>query len=592
MSFDRRRYFGGGTVELVVSRGEDWHAKKSGALHQRLEDGTLPIHNVVALGAAMDVHQELFGTMERVCDHCTFLAKKLHYGLTSLCHRNGTRVCQVYQERPSTYGDASTQGPILAFNVRNSLGGWVSHTEVGQLAAVKNIQLRTGGVCNPGGISSYLDLAPWQLRENFSAGIKCGSDAGIVCGKPTGVVRISLGAMSTLEDVNTLVDFVREFYIQTVPRSAAQSERRMGDSRTLELVVESVAIYPIKSCAGWAVPRNCAWELHPEGLAWDREWCLVHQGTGAVLNQKRYPRMALLQPSIDLDEGVLRIRSSGPLKTAPAKSDVVVPLSSDPRVFDSKVAYRSRTAKVCGDTIQAKTYRSPAISNFLSQALGVPCHLARFPAVRDEEHPMAGSFRHSKAHLTRALAPEPCPKSGEVPNFQRLTHGTGARYHILLSNESPILAVSQSSLGRLNECIRQHGGKESEGDVFRANVVLAPKRDPRGLQTELVPYAEDDWRYVQMGDQLFDVLGPCRRCHMVCVDQRTAELNEEPFVTLSKTRRFDGKVLFGVHMAHVPLQRRDAPRAQHPTLSVGDAARAFRTTDEVDDGGRPTGSVN
>lgn len=36
---------------------------------------------------------------------------------------------------------------------------------------------------------------------------------------------------------------------------------------------------------------------------------------------------------------------------------------------------------------------------------------------------------------------------------------------------------------------------------------------------------------------------------MVCVDQRTGERGEELFVTLAKTRRFRGKVFFGVHTA-------------------------------------------
>jgi molybdenum cofactor sulfurtransferase len=36
---------------------------------------------------------------------------------------------------------------------------------------------------------------------------------------------------------------------------------------------------------------------------------------------------------------------------------------------------------------------------------------------------------------------------------------------------------------------------------------------------------------------------------MVCVNQATAKRSEEPFVTLAKTRRTDGKVYFGTHMA-------------------------------------------
>ncbi len=36
-----------------------------------------------------------------------------------------------------------------------------------------------------------------------------------------------------------------------------------------------------------------------------------------------------------------------------------------------------------------------------------------------------------------------------------------------------------------------------------------------------------------------------------CIDQVSGEKNQEPFLTLAKTRRFGGRVLFGVHTALV-----------------------------------------
>jgi len=57
---------------------------------------------------------------------------------------------------------------------------------------------------------------------------------------------------------------------------------------------------------------------------------------------------------------------------------------------------------------------------------------------------------------------------------------------------------------------------------------------------------------------------------MVCINQETAEKNEEPFVTLSKTRRFDGKVFFGTHMGHDPLPQDGSREAQFPIIKVGD----------------------
>ena len=199
--FDKRRYFGGGTVESVVCLKEQWHAKKE-MFHERLEDGTLPIHSIMALDAAISVHQELYTSLDEISKHTTFLASKLYSDLSSLTHSNGKKVCHIYRDTSSIYGDPSTQGPVVAFNLQTQHGGWVSNAEVEKLATIKNFQLRTGGLCNPGGVASSLELAPWEMRANFSAGQRCGNDNDIIRAKPTGMIRVSLGAMSTLKDVS------------------------------------------------------------------------------------------------------------------------------------------------------------------------------------------------------------------------------------------------------------------------------------------------------------------------------------------------------------------------------------------------------
>jgi molybdenum cofactor sulfurtransferase len=79
------------------------------------------------------------------------------------------------------------------------------------------------------------------------------------------------------------------------------------------------------------------------------------------------------------------------------------------------------------------------------------------------------------------------------------------------------------------------------------------------------------------------MLGACRRCQMVCVDQHTAERNQEPFVTLSKTRRFDGRVYFGEHTCHVPMEDVWSPLVQNPTIMVGDPVRPLREGEAAQD---------
>ncbi|KAG9632319.1 PLP-dependent transferase, partial [Aureobasidium melanogenum] len=380
-ALQKRRYFGGGTVDMVVSLKEQWHAVKSAHLHEQFEDGTLPIHNIIALKSAIRVHHDLFGTLERISEHTSLLAERLYSSLNSLRHGNDEPVCQIYRDRASTYGDRSAQGPVVAFNVCDAKGQMVSNLEVEKLAHIRNINIRTGGLCNPGGIQSALNLSPWQMKKNFSSGQRCGSENDdVINGQSTGMIRASFGAMSTTKDVDTFVSFVKEFFLEAsnTPFDRTDSPLLLLDTPLSEqLHIESLTVYPIKSCAGWQVPANTSWEVQPQGLAWDREWCIIHSGTSVALSQKKYPRMALLRPTLDFSAGLLRITCAVPIKDA-TQTEISVPLSADPRCFTSS-SKTSTPTNVCGDNVAARVYGCPTISSFLSSVLDVPCTLARFP---------------------------------------------------------------------------------------------------------------------------------------------------------------------------------------------------------------------
>lgn len=63
---------------------------------------------------------------------------------------------------------------------------------------------------------------------------------------------------------------------------------------------------------------------------------------------------------------------------------------------------------------------------------------------------------------------------------------------------------------------------------------------------------------------------------MVCIDQDTAEKNEEPFVTLAKTRMIGGKVLFGQHATHV--SNPNSGTRGEATIKVGDLVEVLTGT--------------
>ncbi|EEH47047.2 uncharacterized protein PADG_03145 [Paracoccidioides brasiliensis Pb18] len=599
--FNKRRYFGGGTVGMVTSLENQWHAKKSTSIHDKLEDGTLPFHSIIALHSAVDVHQRIYGSMENISRHTGALAKLLYDRLSSKRHANGTLVCEMYKHQESSYEDRTTQGPIVSFNMKNNKGEWVGKSEVEKLAAVKGIQIRSGTLCNPGGMAYHLGLKVEEMKRNYNAGQRCGDDNDIIGGKPTGGLRVSLGAMSSIGDVNKFLDFIEVFYVDKSNYDAPSVSHGFAQGEglpTSRFFVDRLCVYPIKSCGAFTIPKDKQWEIKPEGLAWDREWCLVHQGTGVALSLKKYPRMALIRPVIDLEQGVLRI-SRGMLGTDPHCLELPLLRESDD-ITTRELCENSvkKSSTVCGDQVTLQIYSSPVFSAFFSDFLEVPCTLARFPA--------NSSIRYSKSQPRYQKSSETSPLSINMPGA--FPHTTSSptlssplqKNPILLSNESPILLISRSSVNRLNETIKSSGKYTSTGtkavaaDVFRANIIVAenpvavhqsgnsnngvPISTPT-LNAEH-PYIEDAWTGFRIRGHIFDILGSCQRCQMVCIDQFTAARSEEPFSTLAKTRRFNGKVMFGRHVCLSPSvaevhEGMDLDEGERVMIQTGDVLEPF-----------------
>ncbi|KAI0200337.1 molybdenum cofactor sulfurase [Astrocystis sublimbata] len=565
--FRERRYFGGGTVDMVVCSKEQWHSAKTESLHESLEDGTLPIHNIIALGSAIEVHHRLYGSMLDVASHTSFLASKLYKSLEKLRHGNGEPVCVLYSAPADDTTTYLRSGPVVAFNIRSRLGAWISLVEFEKLAVLQLFHLRTGGVCNPGGVAAALGLEPWEMKQNFSAGFRCGNENDIMNGKPTGVIRVSLGAMSTLSDVDKFIAFIEEFYREQYDPEPILRTGFKYDDDVPNMYVNAITVYPIKSCGGFRIPASTPWKVRPEGLAWDREWCLVHHGTGLALSQKQYPRMALIRPSIDFSKGQLAITYTGPL-LQDIPTEISVPLSVNPTWFYPTEASNVRESRVCGDRISTLLYKSKEIAQFFTSITGVSCTLARFPPGG-----LGQTMRRTKLHAQRRQIHTSYDDSQSLPNGLDTPPDSDSEAHgqrILLSNESPILAINLSSLAVLNQAIVEKGGSPTSAEAFRANIVIETSSSTPPASLERLAYSEDRWKRVSIGVHDFKTLGGCQRCHMVCIDQKTGLKSAEPFITLAKTRRMEGKVFFGVHMCHMPVVAPDTRDAQCPTISVGD----------------------
>ncbi|KAH9871019.1 hypothetical protein J1614_006593 [Plenodomus biglobosus] len=229
--FDHRRYFGGGTTEMITCFDDPWVARKQSSLHARLEDGTIAIRNILALHCAIRTHRKLFGKLGETSQHTSWLARCLFQKLVGLRHANGAPVCHIYKSHTSSYDDSRTQGATLAFNILRSDGSWIGCWHVGKALREDNIHVRTGSLCNPAGTAQALGVDAEWLRRAFDENFRCNTDVDVLRGVPIGMVRVTLGAMSTLKDVDVLIGSVkRHFMEQTTVRIAKPGVSRSSRS--------------------------------------------------------------------------------------------------------------------------------------------------------------------------------------------------------------------------------------------------------------------------------------------------------------------------------------------------------------------------
>ncbi|KAF9926698.1 hypothetical protein FBU30_003774 [Linnemannia zychae] len=579
----RKQYFGGGTVSAITSN-ESWQVYRT-SLHGRYEDGTLNFLDIVALDLAFDSVREIYGSFSTISPHVTALHRLLYQSMRSLKHYNGFPLCDIYVDGMDLVGNPEMYGPILNFNLKRSNGKWIGYGDVERLASMKDIHVRTGGFCNPGSMQRWLDLSADDVKKNLEAGHVCWDDTDILNGKPTGSVRVSLGAMSTVDDVVSFIAFLEEYFIDTSdPDAIAPTVDLIGENEELDNIspipvhVDSVIIYPIKSCRGYKIPQGQSWPIAPHGLLYDREWMLVDEVTGAALTQKRYPRMCLIRAEILLSQNLMVVEhdeeiSSDALNVSTVQKKLYISLDEMP----TEAAKSS--SRVCGDCTSVVHYTAPEINEWFTRFLGKPCRLARQPvASQNPFHGMNASS--SKAGADQVTSESNISVSSR---FVKSHLNAPAGAPILLSNESPFLLIADKSvehvrnwvdeqdngqgavrrLANLSEDLDKKLRHELTSDSFRANFVT------KGQQNG---FEEDHWTRIQIGQQVFDILGPCRRCHMVTIDQLTAMKNSDVFLALSKHRKSaGGQIFFGMHMLHRP----DLSVAPYK-VKVGDMIRTRR----------------
>ena len=263
----------------------------------------------------------------------------------------------------------------------------------------------------------------------------------------------------------------------------------MNDVGDLAVTLQSVHVYPVKSCAG-VTPREAL--LTETGFDLDRAWMVTDRDFEFV-TQRELPRMALVQPTLKSEEMVLR---------APGMLALHVALDRVETACKARV-WRDRVdAFDMGDLC----------AQWFSDFLGRPLRLVRFDpeGQRLASHDWTGSIDAPTA-------------------FQ---------------DGYPLLVASTGALAEVNRRLATAGEAAVTMARFRPNLVLD------GLDAHGEDQLDDIVLDAAGGPVRLKLVKPCARCPIPDIDPMTAMAGHAVGDVLQQyraDRRLDGALTFGMN---------------------------------------------
>ena len=278
------------------------------------------------------------------------------------------------------------------------------------------------------------------------------------------------------------------------------------------MIVSELSIYPIKSCQGIQLQTA---QVTAKGFLWDREMMVISQ-KGKFLTQRQFPQLAKVR--VDLADNSLTLS-----------------------VADENIESLTFTPTLQGKAREVEIWHDRTIAIDQGDSLAQWFHRV-LELDNDKQCRLVRQSPQHKRIVRRKLL-------GQYENTVSFADGY------------PCLLTATASLAELNRRIVEIYQDSSETvtmDRFRSNIVV---------ETE-IPFEEDSWKTIQIGEIEFAVVKPCSRCIIPTVNQQSGDRNKlkEPLRTLGTFRQFGEQgVMFGENM--IPKQTGQ--------ISVGDRLKVL-----------------
>ena len=193
-------------------------------------------------------------------------------------------------------------------------------------------------------------------------------------------------------------------------------------------------------------------------------------------------------------------------------------------------------------------------------------------SVWDDE--IAGQLCSTKANLWFSeYLQRPCRLLyfGEESTREKGLNTDNAR-KVAFADGYPLLLISQASLDDLNQRLLSNNKNTVSMAHFRPNIVVE----------NCLPFAEDGWQYIRIGEIDFKVSKPCERCIFTTVNPKdgTIDAQQQPLSTLKEFRQTSsGEVLFGQNL--IPLNSGRIAQGDNIIVSQIQNPPVFSQTDST-----------
>jgi len=288
----------------------------------------------------------------------------------------------------------------------------------------------------------------------------------------------------------------------------------IGLNTMTDVRVSKILVHPIKSCRGISVQQS---RYTPEGLDYDRRWCIIEAKDNTVITAREFPKMVLITPQIDADpdspqSGVLSV-------SFPDESECesfALPLSPTQTTLDSwkrieKVMMWDVPfdAYIC-EALASLPSRSP--SAILSSYFGRPVLLV---------------YKGAQARFCDPTATHPKLEAKAV--FQDCY---------------PLMVLSQESIPRIEEELRGHVGQQGIDERWKTESLVIERFRPNVVFEGAGPFAEDSWEEIRIGSlpdaPVISMVSKCTRCLLPNISPETGVQDKAvPYKTIMKFRRVD-----------------------------------------------------